>query len=55
MKGFVEDQLAIPAKIDYFATSLPLLLVFEDDIQKTHEADMAHLQKLAEQGLNHLA
>jgi hypothetical protein len=34
---------AIPAKIDYFATSLPNLLVFEEDIQEEKKNRMRDL------------
>jgi tetratricopeptide (TPR) repeat protein len=40
MKGlsvYAEALLASPAKIDYFATSLPTMLLFEQDLQKNHE------------------
>ncbi len=30
---FAENLLSTPAKIDYFATSLPTMLIFEDDLQ----------------------
>lgn len=39
------------AVIDYFATSLPLLLVFEEDLQKRNEMDAKYLIALAEAGL----
>ncbi|GAB4168216.1 MAG: hypothetical protein Fur0032_06440 [Terrimicrobiaceae bacterium] len=44
-------KLTAQAKIDYFATSLPLLLVFEDDLQKRQCADAHHLAGLACRGL----
>ena len=40
MKGlseYAEALLVTPAKIDYFATSLPSLLLFEQDLQKRQE------------------
>ena len=39
------------AAIDYFATSLPLLLVFEDDLDKRNEFEAKYLIGLAELGL----
>jgi len=51
IKKFGETKLMEEAQIDYFATSLPLLLVFEDDIQKRNEVDAKYLIALAEVGL----
>ena len=34
IKAFAEAKLKEKVQIDYFATSLPLLLVFEDNMQK---------------------
>ncbi|WP_248722403.1 DUF5107 domain-containing protein [Seonamhaeicola sp. ML3] len=34
---FGEKQLQVPFKMDYFAVSLPDLLIFEDDLQIRHE------------------
>ena len=51
LKAFAERELQKTAKIDYFATSLPLLLVFEDDLDETLHSEMNHLIALAEQGL----
>ena len=42
------------AEIDYFATSLPLLLVFEDDLEKTKNTAAENLLALAEKGLDQL-
>jgi tetratricopeptide (TPR) repeat protein len=33
LKSHAESLLALPATIDYFATSLPTMLLFEDDLQ----------------------
>ena len=38
-------------KIDYFATSLPLPMVFDEDLDKRNEWDSKYLITLAEQGL----
>ncbi|MCG6189544.1 DUF5107 domain-containing protein [Maribellus maritimus] len=48
---FGEAKLKEKAEIDYFATSLPLLLVFEDDIQKRNTIDAKYLIALAQTGL----
>ena len=38
LKEYAEQLLTTPAKIDYFATSLPTMLLFEDDLQARQEA-----------------
>jgi tetratricopeptide (TPR) repeat protein len=42
---------ASPAKIDYFATSLPTMLLFEDDLQQRQETTALFLQAQAQLGL----
>ncbi|WP_309350382.1 DUF5107 domain-containing protein [Telmatospirillum sp.] len=37
MISFAEDLLASDCKIDYFATSLPTMLIFEDDLKKRRD------------------
>ena len=51
MVAFAEKGLATPFKIDYFATSLPLLLIFEDDLEAVKNAQMETLKALAQKGL----
>ena len=51
MKAFAEKGLKTPFKIDYFATSLPLLLIFEDDLEAVKNARMENLKSLAEEEL----
>jgi len=51
LKSFAQKELTTPAKIDYFATSLPLLLVFEDDLDQAKQNHARNLIELAEQGL----
>jgi tetratricopeptide (TPR) repeat protein len=51
LKEFGEAKLNEKAQIDYFATSLPLLLVFEDDIQKRNTIDAKFLIALSQVGL----
>ena len=42
LKAYAEQLLVTPAKIDYFATSLPTMLLFEDDLQ-ARQANKAKL------------
>ena len=42
-----------PAKIDYFATSLPSLLLFEDDLQRRNRLRARLLRAAALQGMGH--
>ena len=51
MEAFAEKGLATPFKIDYFATSLPLLLIFDDDLEAVKNSRMEHLKALALKGL----
>jgi tetratricopeptide (TPR) repeat protein len=44
-----------PAKIDYFATSLPAMLLFEDDLQKRNTITATFLQAQARLGLGETA
>ena len=44
-------QEAVEVKIDYFATSLPNFLLFEDDLQKRNRIDCLFLAGLAQSGL----
>ncbi len=48
---FGKTKLNEKVQIDYFATSLPLLLVFEDNIQKRNTIDAKYLMALAQVGL----
>jgi len=48
---YAEGLLVERAEIDYFATSLPLLLVFEDDLDELQREDASRLIALAEEGL----
>ncbi len=51
LKNFACNQLKEKVTIDYFATSLPLLLVFEEDLQKRNKWEATYLLALAEKGL----
>ena len=44
-----------PAKIDYFATSLPALLLFEDDLELRQQVSAWFLQAQAQLGLGRKA
>ena len=55
MRAFAEKGLATPFKIDYFATSLPLLLIFDDDLEAVKNERMRKLVALAEKGAATLA
>ncbi len=46
-----EKHLFIPFKMDYFAVSLPDLLIFEEDLQKRHEMHCHYLMGLGYLGL----
>ena len=52
MKAFAEKGLATPFKIDYFATSLPLLLIFDDDLEEVKNAEMRRLIELSTRTAN---
>jgi tetratricopeptide (TPR) repeat protein len=51
MSAYAEGEMKIPARIDYFATSLPNLLVFEEDIRESKKSLMRHLIQLANENL----
>lgn len=50
MRAFAKQQLEIEPKIDYFATSLPNLLLFEDDLRKRNRIEALLSMALAELG-----
>ncbi len=52
---FAEDRIGREAQIDYFATSLPNLLVFEEDLQQRRDAEHYLLAALAHHGLGDLS
>jgi tetratricopeptide (TPR) repeat protein len=49
--AYAEALVKQPAKIDYFATSLPAMLLFEDDLQKRNTVKALFLQAEAWLGL----
>ena len=51
LKEFARAKLGETAKIDYFATSLPDLLVFNEDLQARRDAENRLLLALAHHGL----
>jgi tetratricopeptide (TPR) repeat protein len=42
--AWVEAFAATPARVDYFATSLPSMLLFHDDLQETRDRDVTALR-----------
>jgi len=50
MRLFAAEQMKAKVKVDYFATSLPNLLLFEDNLQKRNQVDCLFLLALAELG-----
>jgi tetratricopeptide (TPR) repeat protein len=52
---FGTERIGQPATIDYFATSLPNLLVFEDELQARRDAENHLLVALAAHGLGRAA
>ena len=52
MAAHAVAESKIPARIEYLATSLPNLLVFEEDIQESKKSQMRHLLQLANENLN---
>ena len=49
--AYAEKLAKTPAKIDYFATSLPTMLLFDDDLQFRQETSALFLQAQAHLGL----
>jgi Tetratricopeptide repeat len=49
--GYAQTLQETPAKIDYFATSLPTMLLFDDDLQFRQETTALFLQAQAHLGL----
>jgi len=55
LRDYAREERSKPAKIDYFATSLPHLLVFEEDLEAAKNSRAEHLLALAERGLGLLS
>lgn len=51
MRTFAEGQIQEHINIDYFATSLPNLLLFDYDLQKRNRIDCLFLLALSELGM----
>jgi tetratricopeptide (TPR) repeat protein len=51
LREHAEGLKKLPAKIDYFATSLPNMLVFEDDLSRVNQIDGLLLEGLSLAGL----
>jgi tetratricopeptide (TPR) repeat protein len=49
--AYARDLANTPARIDYFATSLPTLLLFDDDLQRRQETTALFLEAQAHFGL----
>lgn len=55
MEEYARSEMEKPAKIDYFATSLPNLLVFEEDINQAKKDSLQQLLDLVETARSQLA
>ncbi|WP_186814728.1 DUF5107 domain-containing protein [Cellulomonas terrae] len=44
LASYLAEQRAVTARIDYFATSLPTMLLFTEDLQATHDARVRVLE-----------
>jgi hypothetical protein len=53
--AYAERLQKAEAKIDYFATSLPTMLLFDDDLQFRQETTALFLRAQANQGLGRKA
>jgi hypothetical protein len=51
---FASRQLDAVVRIDYFATSLPNFLLFDDDLQKRNRTECLFLRGLAKLGLRQI-
>ncbi len=51
LRDYAREEQSKPAKIDYFATSLPNLLVFEEDLEEAKNSRAERLLALAKRGL----
>ena len=51
LRSFAERQMKAGVKIDYFATSLPNFLLFEDDVEQRNRVECLFLRGLANQGV----
>ena len=49
LRRSIQQRMAIEPKIDYFATSLPNFLIFEDDLEKRNRVECEYLTGLAKE------
>lgn len=54
LAAYARNMKAEPATIDYFTTSLPLMLVFDEDLQARKQTEAVFLLGLAQRGLGDL-
>lgn len=54
LRAFAEQKQQSPAKIDYFATSLPNLLLFDDNLEERKNRECLLLVALAAAGSGHI-
>jgi tetratricopeptide (TPR) repeat protein len=54
LRDFASRQLDAEVRIDYFATSLPNFLLFDDDLQKRNRTECFFLRGLAKLGLRRI-
>jgi len=52
---YAQDLASQPVKIDYFATSLPAMLLFDDDLQKRNAATASFLEAQAKLAIGEIA
>ncbi|HYW43615.1 MAG TPA: DUF5107 domain-containing protein [Bryobacteraceae bacterium] len=55
LRAFADRRMKAAVAIDYFATSLPNFLLFEDDLDKRNRMECLFLRGLANQGLGRIA
>ena len=55
LRAYAAELARTPARIDYFATSLPTMLLFDDDLQARRQTTALFLRAQAELGLGHRA
>lgn len=53
LESFARQQSTTEPRLDYFATSLPNLLLFEDDLKKRNRIESTVLLALASHGMGH--
>lgn len=51
LRDYARELQHLPAKVEYFATSLPTMLLFDDDLQRRQETTALFLQAQASLGL----